>query len=69
MIGSGLDIAAAIAAAAQPVEPRRAEPEPPPEQIAEIVVTGRAQRRIGAARAASEGSISGDELRIRPSSP
>lgn len=32
----------------------------------DIVVTGRAERRIGTAQAASEGSISGNELRVRP---
>lgn len=67
MIGSGLSLAMLLATAAPPVVVVPGS-EPPLKATdgAEIVVTGRAQRRIGSARAASEGSISGDELRIRP---
>ncbi|HEX8553733.1 MAG TPA: TonB-dependent receptor [Sphingomonas sp.] len=57
MIGSGLRVALAIAA------PQTGEQPPQPT---EIVVTGRAEHRIGTANAASEGAISGDELRVRP---
>lgn len=67
MMASGLSVAVAIATATQAVEPLRKAPEPSPEVgSSDIVVTGRAERRIGTAQAASEGSISGDELRVRP---
>ena len=67
MMASGLSVAVAIATATQAVEPLRKAPEPSPEVgSSDIVVTGRAERRIGTAQAANEGSISGDELRVRP---
>jgi outer membrane receptor protein involved in Fe transport len=64
--GAGISVALAIATATStgissqgPQHARQPDDE-------EIVVTGRAERRIGTAQAASEGSISGDELRVRP---
>jgi hypothetical protein len=66
VIGPEVGVAIALSVAA----PASGAPEGALEAVAhhgeEIVVTGRAERRIGSARAASEGSISGDELRIRP---
>lgn len=66
MIGPGWSVAAALAAAAPATEPDQDARPADPAGRQEVVVIGRGERRIGTARAASEGSISGEELRVRP---
>lgn len=59
----------AVAPVAAPLEkPPQDSPEklPVDHDHGDIVVTGRSERRIGTAQSASEGVVSGAELRVRP---
>ena len=59
---------AVMPVAAPMEEPLQTKSEKPhvDHDHADIVVVGRSERRIGTAQSASEGAVSGDDLRVRP---
>lgn len=67
MFGQALMVMIAPVAASQDaVPPAKSAASTPDHDHSDIVVTGRSERRIGTAQSASEGIVSGAELRVRP---
>lgn len=67
MIGQALMVMIATVASSQDaILPAKSTTSPSDHDQLDIVVTGRTERRIGTAQSASEGVISGAELRVRP---
>lgn len=67
MLGHALMVMIAPVAASQDVvPPAKSAVSTPDHDHSDIVVTGRSERRIGTAQSASEGVVSGAELRVRP---
>lgn len=67
MLGQALMVMIAPVAASQDaVPPAKSAASTPDHDHSDIVVTGRSERRIGTAQSASEGVVSGAELRVRP---
>lgn len=67
MLGPALTVMIAPVAASQDAAPpAKATTSPSDHDHSDIVVTGRSERRIGTAQSASEGVVSGAELRVRP---
>ncbi len=65
MLVTGL-MAVTASAAAYQVQAAPSETSASGHDHAEIVVTGRSERRIGSSQSASEGVVSGADLRVRP---
>ncbi|MES3110197.1 TonB-dependent receptor [Sphingomonas aurantiaca] len=67
MLGQALTVMIAPVAASQDAAPpAKSAASTPDHDHSDIVVTGRSERRIGTAQSASEGVVSGAELRVRP---
>lgn len=67
MLGPALMVMIAPVAASQDAAPpAKSATSPSDHDHSDIVVTGRSERRIGTAQSASEGVVSGAELRVRP---
>ena len=67
MLGQALMVMIAPVAASQDAAPpAKSATSPSDHDQSDIVVTGRSERRIGTAQSASEGVVSGAELRVRP---
>lgn len=57
---------APVASSQDAAPPAKSATSPSDHDQSDIVVTGRSERRIGTAQSASEGVVSGAELRVRP---
>jgi len=67
MLGQALTVMIApVAASQEAAPPAKSAASTPDHDHSDIVVTGRSERRIGTAQSASEGVVSGAELRVRP---
>ncbi len=67
MLGQALMVMIAPVAPSQDAAPpAKSATSPSDHDKSDIVVTGRSERRIGTAQSASEGVVSGAELRVRP---
>jgi hypothetical protein len=67
MLGNTLIVAIALVSAPHEKAPQtKTETSIADHEHSEIVVTGRSEHRIGTALSASEGVVSGAELRVRP---
>lgn len=67
MLGQALTVMIAPVAASQDAAPpAKSAASTPDHDHSDIVVTGRSERRIGTAQSASEGVVSGAELRVHP---
>ena len=67
MLGPALMVMIAPVASSQDAAPpAKPATSPSDHDHSDIVVTGRSERRIGTAQSASEGVVSGTELRVRP---
>lgn len=67
MLGQAFMVMIAPVAASQDgAPPAKSATSPSDHDHSDIVVTGRSERRIGTAQSASEGVVSGAELRVRP---
>jgi hypothetical protein len=67
MLGQALTVMIAPVAASQDAAPpAKSAASTPDHDHSDIVVTGRSERRIGTAQSASEGVVSGADLRVRP---
>ena len=67
MLGQALTVMIApVAASQEAAPPAKSAASTPDHDHSDIVVTGRSERRIGTAQSASEGVVSGAELRVHP---